>query len=79
MVQATAFESRLPQKAPVSIRTLLTEYRDLLPVKLLQMLPPSRVVDHAVKLVDGTEPPSRQPYRMVVGELSKLQKLLNLA
>jgi RNase H-like domain found in reverse transcriptase/Reverse transcriptase (RNA-dependent DNA polymerase)/Integrase zinc binding domain/Chromo (CHRromatin Organisation MOdifier) domain/Retroviral aspartyl protease len=40
-------------------------------------LPPPRQHDHEIKLVPGSQPPSKQPYRMSSAELDELRKQLD--
>ncbi|KAL0427845.1 UNVERIFIED_CONTAM: hypothetical protein Slati_2959300 [Sesamum latifolium] len=47
-----------------------------MPDELPRKLPPKRTVNHRIKLVPGTKPPARAPYRMSQPELVELRKQL---
>ena len=61
---------------PVEVQGILTEFSDVFPKDLPSGLPPARDIDHRIKLVPGTEPPHRAPYRMSPQELDELKKQL---
>ena len=44
---------------PAEISNVLEQYEDLMPDELLKVLPPRRVVDHAIELEPGKEPPAK--------------------
>ena len=54
----------------------LSDYADIFP-KELTKLPPSREVDHAIKLIPGSQPIARRPYKMLVPEAIELKEKLN--
>ena len=59
---------------------VIREFPDVFPEELLGV-PPEREVDLSAKVVQGTTPISRAPYRMALTELkelkTQLQKLLD--
>ncbi|KAL0434154.1 UNVERIFIED_CONTAM: hypothetical protein Slati_2749700 [Sesamum latifolium] len=61
---------------PGVIKKLLKEFEDVMPDELPQKLLPKRAVDHEIKLVPGTKPPARAPYKMSQPELVELRKQL---
>ena len=46
----------------VKIIDVLTEFGDMMPLKLSKSLPPCRAIDHKIELVPGAKPPSKAPY-----------------
>ena len=77
------FESKLPlpkqqeiQKLRKDIRELLIEFKDIFPETLPTGLPPSRSVDHEIRLQPGAVPPAHQPYRLSHHEMLELNKTL---
>ncbi|KAL0406139.1 UNVERIFIED_CONTAM: hypothetical protein Slati_3927800 [Sesamum latifolium] len=63
---------------PISgvIKKSLKEFEDVMPDELPRKLPSKRAVDHKIKLVPGTKPPARAPYRMSQPEPVELRKQL---
>ena len=55
----------------------MEEYKDVFPEELPEGLPPSRGVDHAIELEQGTTPPFKQVYRLSQEELNALRLQLN--
>src|SRR5215213_2249375 len=58
------------------VKTLLQEFSDVFPENFPDHLPPRRNVDHAIKLIPGSEPPSRPIYRMSFDEMNELKRQL---
>ena len=56
---------------------MLKEFRDVLPDKLPEGLPPRRDIDHKIELVPGSAPTNRPTYRMSPTELDELKKQLD--
>ena len=55
---------------------ILLSYNIVFPEDLPDELPPSRNVDHQIKVIPGAEPPSRPTYRMSQPELAEMKKQL---
>jgi hypothetical protein len=51
---------------------IVCEFPDVLPEEL-PGLPPNRDIEFAIKLIPGTPPISRKPYRMLPNELAELK------
>ena len=73
--QATV-EELIEQLSPVA-KSIVTEYQDVFPERLPQELPPKRNADLRIKLIPGSTPPTRAPYRMSTVELAELKKQLD--
>ena len=58
------------------VKDILQEYSDVFPEELPAKLPPKRVVDHAIEILPGVEPPSRPTYKMSQEELAELKRQL---
>ena len=52
---------------------LLEEFVDVIPPELPKTFPPRCVVDHKIKLVPGSKPHSKAPYRMSPMELAEIE------
>jgi hypothetical protein len=55
------------------IKRVLEEFPDVMPEELPENLPPTRQVDHAIKVMLGMTPPAKAPYRMNHEELKELK------
>lgn len=60
-----------------NILPLLDEFNDLF-LDDLHDLPPKRLIDHEIKLIDNAIPPVQSPYRMSQPELAELKRQLEL-
>lgn len=56
-----------------SMVELLDEFADVMPLDLLDALPPKRLVENRIELVSGTKALGKAPYRMSLKELTKLK------
>ena len=56
---------------------MLGKYKDVFTNELSQELPPRREVDHKIKVIPGSEPLFKVPYRLNQKELLELKKQLN--
>lgn len=61
---------------PWEIKTILKEYKDIMPDKLPKKLPPRREVDHKIELEPGAKLPAKAPYRIAPPKLEELKKQL---
>ena len=59
----------VPDVVPV-----LRRFADMMPPEFPKKLPLRRQMDHQIKLVPRSRPPSKAPYRMTPPELIKLRK-----
>ena len=59
------------------MRDLLKQYDDVFPSELPFRLPPKRPVDHAIKVEEEAQPPSRPAYRLSKPEMDELQAQLS--
>jgi len=59
------------------INKLIEEFNDLFPNDLTE-LPPKRNIDHEIKIIENTTPPSQQPFRMSQPELAELKHQLEI-
>ncbi|GAV62224.1 Asp_protease_2 domain-containing protein [Cephalotus follicularis] len=57
---------------PLSIQQLLISYKDIMPNKLPESLPPRRSIDHEIELLPGVKPRAKAPYQMALPELAGL-------
>ena len=75
---ATMIETKLDKfiEVPDFVVKLLEEFVDVMPLELPKTLAPGCVVDHKIKLVPGSKPPSKAPYRMSPMELVEIRKQL---
>ncbi|WMV37253.1 hypothetical protein MTR67_030638 [Solanum verrucosum] len=64
-------------EVPNCVAELLKHFVDVMPPELPNNLPPSRDIDHKIKLLPGTIGPAQAPYRMAPKELAELSKQLN--
>jgi hypothetical protein len=58
-------------------KTLVQEFADVFPAELPNELPPKRVIDHAIDLLPGSEPPFKATYRLSYPEMDELKKQLS--
>ena len=56
---------------------MLGKYKDVLTNDLLQESPPRTEVDHKIKVIPKSKPPSKAPYQLNQKELLELKKQLN--
>ena len=75
---ATMIETKLDKfiEVPDFVVKLLEEFVDVMPLELPKTLAPGCVVDHKIKLVPSSKPPSKAPYRMSPMELVEIRKQL---
>jgi transposase InsO family protein len=59
------------------INQLINDFGELFPDDLSE-LPPTRDIDHEIKIFDNVTPPSQQPFRMSQPELAELKRQLEL-
>ena len=58
------------------VKTIIQEFSDVFPENLPDHLPPKQKVDHAIKLIPGSEPPSCPVYRISFDEMNELKRQL---
>ena len=56
-----------------AVTGLLEEFVDVIPPELPKTLPSRRFVDHKIKLVPSSKPPSKVPYIMSPMELAEIE------
>ena len=56
------------EEIPAPIKSILNEFRDVMPLELLKRLPPKREINHQIDLVHGVRP-TQAPYRMAPPKL----------
>ena len=61
---------------PMEVKTVLDEFKDVMPPELPKKLPPRREEDHKIELESGAKPPAMGPYRMAPPELEELRRQL---
>ena len=65
-------DEKIKTKYPDQVQKILMEFADVFPKELLG-LPPTRIVDHKIELLPGSEPPHKAPYRMSSQALDELK------
>jgi hypothetical protein len=55
----------------------LNKFLKVLTDEFLDALPLYRKVDHKIKVMPGSAPPSKAPYRLNQKELERIQKIIN--
>ena len=63
-------------KPPPEIQTVVEEFQDVFPTKLPNNLPPERITDHRIDLVDNAKPPNHRIYRLAPKEDAELRSQL---
>jgi hypothetical protein len=66
--------NQLVAASTMDIRTI-SEFPDVFPEELPGM-PPNREIEFVIKLVPGTSPIFKRPYRMVINQLAELKEQL---
>ena len=61
---------------PMEVKTVLDEFKDVMPPELPKRLPPRREEDHKIELEPGSKPPAMGPYRMAPSKLEELRRQL---
>ncbi|XP_055835195.1 uncharacterized protein LOC129903678 [Solanum dulcamara] len=63
--------------APECVAHVLEDFKVVMPLKLLKILPPRRDIDHKIELLLGSIASAQAPYRMSPKKLTELRKQLN--
>jgi len=58
------------------LKKILKDFQDVFPKDLPSGLPPKRDIDHKIKIIPGSEPPSKPTYRLSQPEADELKKQL---
>ena len=72
----TNIDNKLSQQLGPEAQKMVKEFSDLFPEQLPNNLPPKRVIDHAIDVTPGVEPPFRSIYRLSYEETNELKKQL---
>ncbi|CAI7816926.1 unnamed protein product [Closterium sp. NIES-54] len=74
LVMAVAEGEKPNSELPAAVRTVLEEYKDIMPDDLPAGMPPAQNHEHEIMEEPGAKPVSRAPYRLSSTELADMKK-----